>query len=35
MFFFSLAPSVGCDPSQGYLSQEKHLALKGIANDIF
>jgi hypothetical protein len=27
-FFFSmslaLAPSVGCDPSQGYLSQEKH-----------
>jgi hypothetical protein len=26
---------VGCDPSQGYLSQEKHLALKGIANDIF
>jgi len=25
-FFLSLAlaPSVGCDPSQGYLSQEKH-----------
>jgi hypothetical protein len=26
-FFFlslALAPSVGCDPSQGYLSQEKH-----------
>jgi hypothetical protein len=28
VFFFpislALAPNVGCDPSQGYLSQEKH-----------
>jgi hypothetical protein len=37
VFFLSLslAPSVGCDPSQGYLSQEKHKAQKGTANDIF
>jgi len=37
VFFLSLAlaPGVGCDPSQGYLSQEKHKAQKGTANDIF
>jgi len=37
--FFSmslaLAPNVGCDLSQGYLSQKKHSAQKGTANNIF